>query len=99
VERFWLNSRINNADEFIVQTLTMKRLLEVRTKGKIPVKVIPFMANNADYLRKVLPVKTQKKKYFDFSRDMTDYSGRFWKKAKIISFWKYPNKEDFGKIS
>ena len=66
VERFWLNSRINNADEFIVQTLTMKRLLEVRTKGKIPVKVIPFMANNADYLRKVLPVKTQKKKYFDF---------------------------------
>jgi glycosyltransferase involved in cell wall biosynthesis len=53
VERWWLFARIAHVDAFIVQTPTMQRLLIARTKGKVPVRVLPFVANPTNYVRRV----------------------------------------------
>lgn len=37
VERLWLSARMVNVDELVVQTPSMKNLLESRTKGGIPI--------------------------------------------------------------
>lgn len=66
IERLWLSGRMANVDEFVVQTPSMKRLLEARTKGKIPVRVLPFMANHEGYVRKTQPPEIQKEKGFEF---------------------------------
>lgn len=42
-ERFWLSRRMDNADEFVVQTPSMKRLLNALTRGRAPVHVFPFV--------------------------------------------------------
>ena len=52
VERLWLSVRLGNVDAFIVQTTSMKRLLLAHTKGKVPVHVLPFVADPKDYARK-----------------------------------------------
>lgn len=51
LERKWLAGRLGNVDEFIVQTPTMKRLLDSRTHGRIPSYVAPFVTNKCDYQR------------------------------------------------
>lgn len=51
IERLWLLTRMVHADGFIVQTPTMKRLLEARTAGSIPVRVLPFIAEPGSYVR------------------------------------------------
>jgi glycosyltransferase involved in cell wall biosynthesis len=66
VERLWLSSRMANADEFVVQTPSMKRLLEARTKGSISVRVLPFMQAHEGYARKAQQPETNKGKDFDF---------------------------------
>lgn len=66
IERLWLSGRMANADEFVVQTSSMKRLLEARTKGIIPARVLPFMANRGGYGRKVRQPEMQKEKKCDF---------------------------------
>ena len=66
VERLWLSSRMANVDAFVVQTPSMKKLLEARTKGEIPVRVLPFMAVLEGYGRKVHLHEKQRKKEFDF---------------------------------
>lgn len=66
VERLWLSGRMSNADEFVVQTPSMKNLLEARTKGRIPVRVLPFMADHEGYVRKIQPPEIQKEKGFEF---------------------------------
>jgi len=66
VERFWLSGRLANADEFVVQTPSMKNLLDVRTKGKIPVSVLPFMTANEGYERRLHPEVMQRKNEFNF---------------------------------
>ncbi|MBI5890600.1 MAG: glycosyltransferase [Nitrosomonadales bacterium] len=66
VERLWLSSRMANADEFVVQTPSMKRLLEARTKGSISVRVLPFMQAHEGYARKAQQSETNKGKDFDF---------------------------------
>lgn len=66
VERLWLFCRMSNVDEFIVQTPSMKNLLEARTKGEIPIRVLPFMANHEEYVRSIRPPETQQGKNFDF---------------------------------
>lgn len=59
-ERLWLSARMANVDEFVVQTPSMKNLLESRTKGSIPIRVLPFMANHEKYVRSNrLPEKQQ----------------------------------------
>ena len=66
IERLWLSKRMGNVDEFVVQTPTMKRLLEKKTRGRIPVRILPFMAELGGYSRKVsLPVMPDKND-FDF---------------------------------
>lgn len=66
VERLWLLRRMANVDEFVVQTPSMKRLLDVLTQGKIPVSVLPFMANHDGYFRRVQLLEKKKEKDFDF---------------------------------
>ena len=53
IERLWLSKRMGNVDEFVVQTPTMKRFLEKKTRGRIPVRILPFMAELGGYSRKV----------------------------------------------
>lgn len=65
-ERLWLSGRMANADEFIVQTPSIKSLLKARTKRKIPIRVLPFMVNHDGYVRQVRPPEVQKEKNFDF---------------------------------
>lgn len=50
MERLWLSSRSGNADEFIVQTPTMKRLLEEKTDA--PVRMLPFAPEPESYSRR-----------------------------------------------
>jgi glycosyltransferase involved in cell wall biosynthesis len=66
LERLWLFSKMKNVDEFIVQTPSMKRLLDIMTQGKIPVTVLSFMASHEKYDRKVLVSKMLKNVLFDF---------------------------------
>lgn len=66
VERLWLSGRMANADEFIVQTPSMKRLLDLRTKGTIPVSVLPFAADTGGYVRKIRNIREGNNKVFDF---------------------------------
>jgi glycosyltransferase involved in cell wall biosynthesis len=49
IERLWLNIRMMNVDEFIVQTPTMKRLLDIKTRGNVPVRVLPFVTKSNRY--------------------------------------------------
>jgi glycosyltransferase involved in cell wall biosynthesis len=44
LERLWFKSKLANADLYVVQTASMKRLLEQKTRGRVPVEVIPFGA-------------------------------------------------------
>ncbi len=65
-ERIWLARRMKNADEFVVQTPSMKRLLDARTKGAAPVRVLPYAANHEGYGRGMQSPQMQKEKKFDF---------------------------------
>ncbi len=66
MERLWLSSKMSNASEFIVQTPTMKKLLEIKTRGRVPVRVLPFVSEPKGYTRGVLHLKVQKENEFDF---------------------------------
>ena len=52
-ERFWFSRKLANASEFVVQTPSMKTLLDACTKGKTPIRVLPFMERNSEYSRKI----------------------------------------------
>ena len=66
IERLWLSRRLTNVDEFVVQTPTMKRLLEIKTRGRMPVRVLPFVSEPKGYTRGLLHLKVQKENEFDF---------------------------------
>ena len=66
VERLWLFKKIKNADELIVQTSTMKRLLETKTQGIIPIRILPFVAESAGYTRISMQSNSQKELDSDF---------------------------------
>lgn len=66
IERLWFRSRMENADEFLVQTPAMKKLLESRTKGRIPIRISPFISEYFGYTRKLEPSRIWKDKKFDF---------------------------------
>lgn len=68
IERMWLSHKMRNVDEFVVQTSTMKKLLESKMQGPIPVRVLPFVAEPSGHVR-ILPqlqLKTHKESVFDF---------------------------------
>ena len=64
IERLWLSKRLWNADEFVVQTQTMKRLMEIKTLGRVSVSVLPFVADPLGYTRSLSQKKD--KKYIDY---------------------------------
>lgn len=66
MERLWLSGKMSNADEFIVQTPTMKRLLEKKTRGTVPVRVLPFAAEPGGYAHSLPQVKAQNENTCDF---------------------------------
>lgn len=66
IERWWLSSRMLNADEFVVQTPTMKRLLEQTTRGRVPIRVLPFVADPRGYTRNLIQEDRVKKNIYDF---------------------------------
>jgi glycosyltransferase involved in cell wall biosynthesis len=65
-ERLWLSKSMKNVDEFVVQTPTMKRLLEQKTGGNIPVRILPFMAELRGYSRKMSQPVLLENGEFDF---------------------------------
>lgn len=66
IERLWLREKLRNADEFIVQTQTMKGLLQKKIDKKSKIHVLPFVENFQRYSRNVSLLKRQEKKDFDF---------------------------------
>jgi len=66
IERLWFSSKMSNASEFIVQTPTMKKLLEIKTQRRVPVRVLPFVSDPKVYSRGVLSLKVEKENEFDF---------------------------------
>ena len=50
-ERLWFSIGVINVTEFIVQTPTMKLLLEKRIVGEVPIRVCPFVADPGGYQR------------------------------------------------
>lgn len=66
IERQWLSRKMSNVSEFVVQTPTMKRLMERKTRGRVPVRVLPFVSDPKGYVRSVLQSKAQKENDFDF---------------------------------
>jgi glycosyltransferase involved in cell wall biosynthesis len=66
LERLWLIKRLMNVDEFVVQTTTMKKFLIEKTQGKVPVRVLPFVADPSGYKRDLAQTKLNKDVVFDF---------------------------------
>lgn len=66
LERLWLARRLMNADKFVVQTPTMKTLLEAKTLGLTTVSVLPFVADPSCYVRKLLQLKVHGDFFYDF---------------------------------
>ena len=66
VERLWLSKRLLNVDEFIVQTPAMKKLIEIKTRGRVSVIVLPFVADPRGYTRSLSQKKDQKDIDYDF---------------------------------
>jgi len=64
VERLWFAARMSNVDEFVVQTPTMKRLLEARTR--VSVRMLPFMDPPVEYGRRSSDKAVDKADQFDF---------------------------------
>jgi len=53
-ERLWFINRMDSVDEFIVQTPTMKRLLQKKLFTDIPVRQLPFSLESNNCPRKIL---------------------------------------------
>lgn len=66
IERLWIVLRMINVDEFVVQTSTMKILLDIKTRGKVPVRVLPFVAEPNSYVRDIPFPNDKKKNVYDF---------------------------------
>ena len=66
IERYWLAMKINNVDEVIVQTSSMKLSLEKHFGNKLCVKVLPFVSNPSGYSRRNPTVITKKIRLYDF---------------------------------
>lgn len=66
IERLWLFKKVKNVDEFVVQTPTMKRLLEQKVGRQMLVRIMPFMATLDGYSREVSQPTMEGKIDFDF---------------------------------
>ena len=80
VERFWLNYKAVNSDQFIVQTPSMKCALETwllrhsaknlqsgtPKKKTATIQVLPFISNADGYERRLTTIQQETEKEFDF---------------------------------
>ncbi len=66
LERLWLIKCLMNVDEFVVQTTTMKKYLIEKTQAKVPVRVLPFVADPSGYKRDLARAEVNKAVVFDF---------------------------------
>ena len=66
IERIWFTNKISNVREFVVQTPKMKVLLETKTLGKVPVRMLPFVQEPSTYVRSVLQNENQILPTFEF---------------------------------
>ena len=66
IERLWLAKRLMNVDEFVVQTYTMKRFLDVKAGNMVPVRVLPFVAAPNGYKRSFNSLNDRINTDFDF---------------------------------
>ena len=66
IERWWLNAKFGNVDEVIVQTPTMKRLVELQLRPNVSVRVLPFVAGTPAYTRRCLYAREPNNPKFDF---------------------------------
>lgn len=66
IERWWLKAKLDNVDEVIVQTPTMKRLVDLQLKPSVPVRVLPFVAGTPIYSRRCLYAKENCNSKYDF---------------------------------
>lgn len=67
IERLWLSTRVLNAQQFVVQTPTMKNLLEQKTAGRVLVRTLPFCRETGGYIRNTpLPLAINENKTYDF---------------------------------
>jgi glycosyltransferase involved in cell wall biosynthesis len=66
IERLWLSSRMSHVNEFVVQTPTMKRLLEIKTHGLVPTRVLPFVDAPSGYARILKHSRACREASFDF---------------------------------
>lgn len=65
MERLWLSCKIANTNEFVVQTPAMKKLLDIKTRGRVPVRVLPFVAEPNSYSRGMSHPKIQQEYHRD----------------------------------
>lgn len=65
IERLWLSLKMTSTSEFIVQTQTMKKLLEKKVGGTVPIRILPFAKNSSGYMRSSFKPKDRANK-FDF---------------------------------
>lgn len=66
IERLWLSTMMSNAYEFIVQTPTMKRLMDIKTRKKVTVQILPFVSVTNGYERRAQDAGVTRKIDFDF---------------------------------
>ena len=66
LERLWFKTKLCNADEYVVQTQTMKRLLEEKIKVAMPISIFPFVAQKNNYVRSLVNVPEKKSGEYNF---------------------------------
>lgn len=66
IERLWLSRKIRNASQFVVQTQSMKKMLEFKTRGKVPVRVLPFVTDPLGFRRGGMQVNLKAAFSYDF---------------------------------
>lgn len=65
-ERLWFFLKSKHADEFIVQTPSMKKILVSRLKTDVPVHILPFVSNAEGYTRAAIKKEIDKNTRYDF---------------------------------
>jgi len=65
-ERLWFSWKTGHANEFIVQTPSMKAILMSSLKNKVPVNILPFVSNAEGYTRAGEKNESNKNIRYDF---------------------------------
>jgi len=66
IERLWLKIRIKDVDLFVVQTFSMKNILEFLVKAATPVIMLPFVKDPMNYSRGLISKQKSDQLNYDF---------------------------------